>query len=73
VALTQRYQLVSAQRAEQLLAFTEHYRTYVINYGLGRDMVAAHIEAQGESPEARWAAMERILSEPTLPSDLIVR
>jgi hypothetical protein len=34
-------------------------------------MVRAHIEAAGADPAARWAAMERILSEPTLPSDLI--
>ena len=70
VELTRRYQLVSAARAEQLLSFTEQYRSYVINYGLGRDMVAAYIEAAGASPEARWAAMARILSEPTLPGDL---
>lgn len=73
IALTQRYQLVSAQRAEQLLAFTEQYRSYVINYGLGREMVAAYIEAQGADQATRWAAMERILSEPTLPSDLLRR
>ena len=73
VRLTQRYQLVSAQRAEQLLAFTEQYRTYVINYGLGREMVAAHIEAQGPDQATRWRAMQRILSEPTLPEDLVVR
>jgi hypothetical protein len=45
----------------------------VINYGLGQDMVRAHIEAAGEDPEARWARMARILSEPTLPSDLATR
>lgn len=73
VRLTQRYQLVSAQRAEQLLAFTEQYRTYVINYGLGREMVAAFIEAQGPDQATRWRAMQRILSEPTLPGDLNVR
>lgn len=73
VALTQRYQLVSARRAEQLLAFTEQYRSYVINYGLGREMVAGHVEARGGSEAARWAAMERILSEPTLPADLLRR
>jgi hypothetical protein len=73
VELSQHYMLVSPQRAEQLLAFTEQYRSYVINYGLGRDMVAAWIEAQGETPEARWAAMRRILSEPTVPADLAVR
>ncbi|HEY0013728.1 MAG TPA: hypothetical protein VGB79_12855 [Allosphingosinicella sp.] len=73
IALSQRYQLVAATRAEQLLAFTEQYRSYVINYGLGREMVAAYIEAQGTTQSARWDAMERILSEPTLPSDLTVR
>jgi hypothetical protein len=70
VDLTQRYQLVSRARAEQSVAFTDEYRAYVINYGLGRDMVARHIEAAGADPAARWAAMARILSEPTLPSDL---
>jgi hypothetical protein len=73
LALTQRYLLVSPRRAEQLLAFTEQYRTYVINYGLGREMVAAYIEAQGPDQATRWRAMERILSEPTLPGDLLVR
>jgi len=70
VALAQRYQLVSRARAEQSIAFTDQYRAYVINYGLGRDMVARHIEAAGPDPSARWAAMRRIFSEPTLPSDL---
>ena len=70
VALTQKYQLVGAPRAKQLIDFTEQYRSYVINYGLGLDMVRAYIEGAGTTPEARWAAMERILSEPTLPSDL---
>jgi hypothetical protein len=72
VRLTQTYQLVSAARAEQSIAFTEQYRSYVINYGLGRDMVAAFIEAQGPDQATRWRAMERILSEPTLPGDLLV-
>jgi hypothetical protein len=70
--LLQRYQLLSAARAEQNLAFIEQYRTYIINYGLGRDMVANFIEAQGADPATRWQAMRRILSEPTLPSDLRV-
>jgi hypothetical protein len=71
IALTQRYQLASAARAAQSIAFTEQYRAYVINYGLGRDMVAAYIERAGRRPAARWAAMRRILSEPTLPGDLL--
>ena len=73
IALTQRYQLVSRARAEQSIAFTDQYRTYVINYGLGEQMVARHVEGIGFHPNddaTRWQIMERILSEPTLPSDL---
>lgn len=73
VELTQKYQLVSKQRAEQSIDFTEQYRSYVINYGLGQDMARAFVEAAGATPEARWAAFERIISEPTLPADLLVR
>jgi len=70
IELAQRYQLVSRDRAEQSLAFTDQYRAYVINYGLGRDMVARHIETAGADQAARWAAMGSLLSEPVLPSDL---
>lgn len=71
VELTQKYQLVSKRRAEQSVDFIDDYRSYVINYGLGEDMVEAYVEAAGDTPEARWAAMERVISEPTLPSDLV--
>jgi hypothetical protein len=70
VQLSQKYQLLSKERAEKGLDFTDQYRTYVINYGLGQDMVRAYIETAGPDPKARWARMEKILSEPTLPSDL---
>ena len=70
VSLTRKYQLVSQPRAEQSIAFTDQYRSYVINYGLGQDLVRAHVEAAGSAPADRWQAMARLLSEPTLPSDL---
>ena len=70
VRLTQRYLLVSPERAGQLTDFAKEYRTYVINYGLGLDMVRADVEAAGPTPAARWKRMEQLLSEPTLPSDL---
>jgi hypothetical protein len=70
VQLSQKYQLVSKERAEKSLAFTDQYRSYVINYGLGQDMVRAYVEAADPDPKAKWARMEKILSEPTLPSDL---
>ena len=70
IELTRRYQLVSRARAEQSIAFTDQYRAYVIIYGLGLEMVKRYVEAAGPGAEARWDAMERILSEPTLPGDL---
>jgi hypothetical protein len=66
----QHYQLISEPRARQSLAFIKQYRSYVINYGLGRDMIAADVESAGRDPVARWARMEQLLSQPTLPSDL---
>jgi len=71
ILLAQKYQLMSPQRAEQSLAFTDRYRSYVINYGLGLELVRDYVDAAGTTPQTRWAAMERILSEPTLPVDLL--
>ncbi len=71
IELTQRYQLVGADRARQSIAFTDQYRSYVINYGLGKDMARRWLERFPAGP-ARWAAMRRILSEPTLPRHLAV-
>ena len=73
VALLQRYQLLSKERAEKSLSFIKQYRSYVINYGLGQDMVRKSVERAGSEPAARWARMTHLLSEPTLPSDALRR
>lgn len=69
--LTQKYLLLSPARAEQSVAFTDHYRSYVINYGWGKDLVREYVERGNPDAQTRWARMEKILSEPTLPSDLL--
>ena len=69
-ALLQQYQLLSPERAAQSLRFTDTYRSYIINYGLGRDMVQASVEKAGPGQAERWARMIRLLSEPTLPGGL---
>ena len=68
--LTQKYLLLSPARAEQSIGFTDHYRSYVINYGWGKDLVRGYIERGNPDETERWRRMEKILSEPTLPSDL---
>lgn len=69
VELTQQYLLMSPARAEQSVKFTEGYRSYVINYGLGEAMVKADVEREVEET-ARWRRFEALISEPTLPGDL---
>jgi hypothetical protein len=69
--LTQKYLLLSPARAEQSVAFTDHYRSYVINYGWGKDLVRDYVERGNPDRSERWRRMEKILSEPTLPSDLL--
>ncbi len=67
------YALSSPERAVQRVRFFDTYRSYVINYNLGRDLVRAWVEAQGgtaDRPEQRWDAFVRLLSTPRLPSEL---
>ena len=67
---TRRYNLMSEARATQSIAFTDQYRSYVINYGLGRDLVARFVEWGGAPTARRWQTISRMLSEPFLPGDL---
>ena len=67
------YTLMPEPRARQRLAFIEQYRSYVINYNLGLDMVRSHIESLGgtpDHPETRWGLFAELLSKPYLPSQL---
>src|SRR5262249_35166265 len=64
----EKYGLYSRLRAEQRVRFVDQYRSYVINYNLGKDMVAAYIESRGPD---RWAEFARLISSPRLPSSLI--
>ncbi len=67
------YALLSAEKAEQRVAFIHKYRSYVVNYNLGKDLVAQYVEAQSNSQSRRWQAFESLLTEPNLPSSLVVR
>jgi hypothetical protein len=69
----ERYGLYSPARARQRVKFIEQYRSYVINYNLGKDMVQHYIEAQGGTASdttRRWQVFAELLSSPRLPSSL---
>ena len=58
-------------RAEQRLKFIEQYRSYVINYNLGKDLVKTYIESLADgSTEKRWQSFADLISSPRLPSGL---
>ncbi|HEX7087006.1 MAG TPA: hypothetical protein VF198_11615 [Vicinamibacterales bacterium] len=68
-----RYTLTSPERARQRLRFIDRYRSYVINYNLGKDLVRAYVEGRGgtaDRPDVRWRVFTELLSTPRLPSSL---
>ncbi len=64
IALMEKYELATPERARQRLDFIDAYRAYVINYNFGRDLVAAHIERETAKGAEPWTAFEQILSSP---------
>ncbi len=71
IELLQHYRLASRASAEQSLRFADTYRSYIINYSSGLDLVRAYAERGRDTQEERWDAYRRILTEPTLPRDLV--
>lgn len=68
------YALMSPERAQQRTRFFDQYRSYVINYNLGLDLVRQYIERRGgteKNPSKRWEEFTRLLASPRLPSGLI--
>jgi hypothetical protein len=66
-----KYALMAPARAQQRVRFVDQYRSYVINYNLGKDLVRQYVEkVAGNDPEKRWTLFEALLSSPRLPSGL---
>jgi hypothetical protein len=68
----ERYAMMPRARAEQRVRFFDQYRSYVINYNLGKDLVAGFIEhrARDGNPGKHWREFVALLSSPRLPSGL---
>jgi hypothetical protein len=69
----ERYALMPHDRAAQRVRFFDQYRSYVINYNYGKDLVRRFIESRGgtaDHPDKRWQEFEHLLSSPRLPSGL---
>jgi hypothetical protein len=71
-AWLQQYAIYSPEGARQRMRFVDQYRSYVINYNLGQDLVRGFVDGDGEArtQEDRWARFIQLLTSPRLPSDL---
>ena len=70
----QKYAVMDPARAQQRVKFIQRYRSYVINYNLGEDMVRRYIEKRsGTDREKRWSEFGKLLSSPRLPNGLQVK
>jgi hypothetical protein len=68
------YALMSPERAQQRTRFFDQYRSYVINYNFGLDLVRQYIERRGgteDKPGKRWEEFTKLISSPRLPSGLL--
>ncbi len=69
-----RYAVRTLPRVQQTIRFYDQYRSYIINYNLGKDMVGRFIEERGgteDNPEKRWEEFEALIASPRLPSGLM--
>ena len=74
VTYLQKYLLFSKEKAEKRLKFIEKYRSYVINYNLGEDIVKKYIEKNGGTQDnigQRWELFKQLISLPQTPSGLM--
>ncbi len=72
-AYLERYAMMPADRAAQRVRFMDQYRSYVINYNLGQDLIREYVERLGgtpEDPDTRWRVFGELLASPRLPSGL---
>lgn len=67
-----KYALRNHESATQSLKFIEAYRSYIINYNVGLDMVRDYMERGDElSKEEKWKRFEYLISTPQVPSNLV--
>jgi len=67
-----KYALRNHESATQSLKFIEAYRTYIINYNVGLDIVRNYMESTDENTkEEKWERFEYLISTPQVPSNLV--
>jgi hypothetical protein len=63
-ALIEKYKLETPALAARRIDFIDTYRAYVVNYNIGRDLVAAFVEREKARGVDPWSAFQSILESP---------
>lgn len=69
----QKYQLRTIESADKFVSFIEKYRSYVINYSAGNDLIKNYIERRGGSAKnlnRSWELFELLVTLPQTPSGI---
>ena len=69
-----KYCLMNDETADKSISFIKKYRSYVINYNYGQDLVKDYIERNGgtaKDPAKRWELFGHLLSNPVNPANLV--
>jgi len=64
------YALDTPEKAAKRISFFDAYRSYIINYNYGKDLVAEWVNSDEADSEQRWKRFIKLLSEPLSPTDL---
>lgn len=73
LAWSMKYELKSREEAARTLRFAKQYRSYIVNYAVGEDLVRRTIETQAVGADAaatRWRLLAGLFSAPHTPADL---
>ena len=70
------YGLYNEETALKSISFIQKYRSYVINYNFGLDLVKQFVEAKagdGKDTKKQWAVVAELLSNPVIPQNLLIK
>lgn len=68
-----KYCLYNEETALKSVSFIKKYRSYVINYNYGQDLVRNYVETKGANTKKRWEVFGELLSSPVLPEELLIK
>lgn len=65
-----RHGLATPERARKNVEFADAYRSYVVNYGYGEELVGRRVDRAGKDARRRWTAFLELVAEPMVPAQI---